>query len=68
MGGFIKNKRQGRGKMIWAILDSGSKEVYFQYYSGEWRDGDPNGEGMHSTEEYNYVGLFKNGLRSGKGI
>ena len=54
--------------MVWIILLPESQEIDYQYYSGEWSQGEPHGEGIHSTQDYNYMGCFKNGLRDGKGI
>jgi hypothetical protein len=66
IGGFAASKRDGEGRMVWV---NRSKEVAtFQYYVGSWKNGEPHGQGVHSTEVWDFVGSFKQGVRNGKGI
>lgn len=53
--------------MIWVNQSNNAKETY-QYYNGEWKDGEPHGFGLHLTEDWKFIGVFKNGIRNGKGI
>ena len=68
VGNFLDNKRSGQGKMLWAVKSKESKDLGFQYYNGEWKDGEPHGYGYHFTEHSIYVGHFKNGTKNGKGV
>lgn len=65
IGGFSASKRDGEGRMVWA--NRNAEKITFQYYSGAWKDGEPHGFGVHSTETWNFVGNFKQGIRNGKG-
>jgi hypothetical protein len=66
IGNFANSRRSGEGKMVW--MNKIEETIRFQYYHGEWKDGEPHGDGMHYTDEWVYVGNFKNGFRYGKGI
>ena len=48
VGNFIDNKRFGRGLMVW-VVDRKGKEKLYQYYHGQWKDGEPHGQGLHSS-------------------
>jgi len=37
-------------------------------YSGEFKDGKPDGKGVMNYDDYSYEGSFKNGVEDGKGI
>lgn len=47
-GNFANNKRQGTGVMVW-IINRNDYHFDYQYFVGEWREGDPHGNGFHYT-------------------
>jgi hypothetical protein len=48
-------------------VNRSQQETTFQYYVGSWKEGEPHGLGVHSTEGWNFVGNFKQGIRNGRG-
>ena len=53
--------------MVW-VNHKKDQQSSFQYFVGSWKEGEPNGLGLHSTETWKFLGTFKNGIRYGKGI
>ena len=35
--------------MVWVINQEKRTEKIFQYYHGKWKEGEPHGEGYHSS-------------------
>jgi len=59
-GGYLKDQRDGYGKVKWANGDE---------YTGLWQQGEPHGDGtFHWVDGRNYVGEFKNGEFNGHGV
>lgn len=66
VGGFAASRREGIGRMVW--VNRTAQGTTYQYYTGSWKEGEPHGSGLHSTETWTFVGSFKQGMRYGKGI
>lgn len=57
-GSFKNRKKNGKGEMTW---------LNGQTYSGMWKDGNFDGEGILQTNDYRYEGKFSKGKPHGFG-
>ena len=52
------------GKGVSRVYENG---IFDSSYEGEWKDGNPHGQGTETNSSHVYVGEWKNGIKNGLG-
>ena len=60
--GSTPGKRGGKG--VSRVYENG---IFISSYEGEWKDGNPHGQGTETKSSHVYVGEWKDGMKNGQG-